>query len=467
MHSMQNYKKNQVNKPAAIFLLVRRVTAASLCVVLFLCCFLMNVSAVGQAYNGVTTALTPHIGGKLLFAKKFGADYKAAPTPPVVAQNTLLVVSGIKLYKLDAQTGEEIASVKMQGSTMYATVGPLYADGKVFVQLDGGMVQAFDFASLQSLWVYEDSLGGQAICPITYENGYIYTGFWNGEAEKANYVCLLTKDEDTGSATEAKQAVWQYGANGGFYWAGCYVTEQFVIVGCDDGADGSAGASQVVVLNKNTGECVSSAVTIGDIRSSVAYSQETGAVYVSSKAGYIYKFNLNHKTGELTLSQAYTADGAVTATPVLYGTRLYAGCQSGLGGEFIVLDAQSMAEIYTDTLPGYPQASALVSSGYKKTNGKIYIYLTCNKKPGGITVFEDCEGQSAPKKTELFMPDSTLSEYCISTIAAGEDGTLYFKNDSGNIFAVKRKNENVFLLLRYIFTFFTELIKELAPLSGQ
>ena len=145
---------------------------------------------VGQAYVGVTTAKTPINNVSLLFSKKFGGNYKAAPTPPVVVGNTVLLVSGVKLYKLNAETGEEIASVKMEGSTLYTTVSPLYADGKIFVSLDEGIVQAFDYKTMKSLWVYTDKIGGQALCPITYDNGYIYSGFWADEIEYANYICL-------------------------------------------------------------------------------------------------------------------------------------------------------------------------------------------------------------------------------------------------------------------------------------
>ena len=130
------------------------ILASSLCLLSY---------GVGQAYMGVTTAKTPINNVSLLFSKKFGGNYKAAPTPPVVVGDTVLLVSGVKLYKLNAETGEEIASVKMEGSTLYTTVSPLYADGKIFVSLDEGIVQAFDYKTMKSLWVYTDKIGGQAL----------------------------------------------------------------------------------------------------------------------------------------------------------------------------------------------------------------------------------------------------------------------------------------------------------------
>lgn len=388
-----------------------------------------------QAYTGITAVYTPVVKSSLLFSKKFGSNYKAAPTPIVAVDDTILFVSGVKLYKLNAKTGEEIASVKMQGSTLYATVAPLYADGKVFVALDDGIVQAFDYAAMQSLWVYTDAVGGQAISPLAYDNGYVYTGFWVSETESANYVCLRSEDENPANETENKTATWTYQSPGGFYWAGCCITDNYVIVGTDDGQKNSENNSKIIALNRYSGKEVSSLQVKGDIRSSVTYAAETNSYYVSSKAGYIYKFTMD-ASGNLGSLTTYTAAGAVTATPVVYGGRLYAGCQSGTAGKFIVLDARTMKEIYTCDMQGYPQASMLVSTAYEQAGGKIYIYATYNAKPGGITVFEDSPGQTAAVKTEFFTPASEMQQYCISTIAAGANGTLYYKNDSGYIFAV-------------------------------
>ena len=410
--------------------------------------------------NHITFSETATDSSMLLFAKKFGGNYKGAPTPPIVVNDTLIVVSGVKIYKLDAVTGEEIASTKMQGSTIYATVSPCFAEGKIFVQLDGGIVQAFDYETMTSQWIYTAPSGGQAICPVTYKDGYIYTGFWNGETEVADYVALSTADEDTTTDIETKTAQWTYSSSGGFYWAGCAVTDNYVVFGKDDGERGYTGTSHIIALDKTTGQEVSYLIVTGDIRSSVTYSEETDAFYCSGKAGYIYKFRLDESTGKLYALEEYKADGAVTSTPVVYNKRLYAGCQKGAFGKFIVLDAETINEIYSCDMQGYPQGTMLVSAGYENTKEKVYIYSTYNAKPGGITVFEDSKGQTTAKKTELFVPDGSMSEYCISTISAGEDGILFYKNDSGNIFAVI-KEFDVTSLLTKIFSLFRSIIEKL------
>ncbi|MGN0468842.1 MAG: PQQ-binding-like beta-propeller repeat protein [Acutalibacteraceae bacterium] len=414
------------------------------------------VCALSTPQSYITSAKTPTEKTMLKFSKSFSGSYKNAPTPPIVVGDTLIVVSGVKLYKLDAKTGKEIASAKMQGSIGYAIVSPAYADGKIFVQLDNGTVQAFDYKTMKSLWVYKDSLGGQSLCPITYDSGYIYTGFWNGEEDYADYVCLSVKDEDTKKETEAKKAKWTYKSKGGFYMAGCAVLKNFVVLGKDDGKSSYTGDSKILSLNKSTGKAVSTLSVKGDIRSTPCYDSQTKAFYIASKAGYVYKFKTDSSSGKLSSLKSYKAVGSVTASPTVYKGRIYVGCQSGKSGKFLVINASDMKLIYQSDMNGYPQAAALVSTGY---GDKIYVYLTYNAKPGGITMFEDSAGQKSAKKTELFTPADNMSQYCISPIAAGSDGTLYYKNDSGNIMAVTKKSTNIFTdLIDEFFAFLRKLL---------
>lgn len=420
---------------------MKKTLSTLLVLLMLISSFSMISYAVSVSSNNITNSKTVIDSAMLKFTKKFGSNYKGAPTPPIVVDDTLIVVSGAKLYKLDADTGEEISSVVMEGSSLYTTVSPLYADGMIFVQLDGGIVQAFDYKKLKSLWIYTDSLEGQALCPITYDNGYIYTGFWNGETDYANYVCISTKDENTRNETESKSPKWIYKALGGFYWTGCAVSENYIVFGKDNGKDDSTSNSKIISLNKNTGTEVSSITVKGDIRSSVSYAKSTDSYYVSSKAGYVYSFSMNSSSGKLTLKNTYTASGSITGTPVVYNGRLYVGCQKGTSGEFVVLNANNLSKIYSSSISGYPQATMLVSTGYESSNDKVYIYSTYNNIPGGITMFEDSAGQTNAIKKELFTPDDSIKQYCISTISAGEDGTIYYKNDSGNIFAVGNKEE--------------------------
>lgn len=423
---------------------MKRIMSVLLSVALGVSLFFSQADATVIQNSNIVPFQVVTNSAQLKFSKKFGANYRNSPTPPIVVGDTLIVLSGSTLYKLSAENGDVTASAKMSGSNFYATVSPLYADGKIFVQLDGGKVEAFDYESLDSLWTYTDSLGGQALCPIIYDGENVYTGFWNGETENANYVCLKADCE-----TSKNTAVWAYKSLGGFYWVGCAVSGNYAVLGKDDGTRGSDGKTSIVLLDKTNGKCVSSLNVKGDIRSSVFYSNETQSYYTSSKAGYVYKFKIDTENGELSSLETYTASGAITATPVVYNNRLYVGSQNGTGGKFNVLDATELTEIYSCDMNVYPQSTALVCTGYEKYNGKVYVIVTYNAKPGGLTVFEDSAGQTEAQKTELFTPDEAMSEYCISTVCAGEDGTLYYKNDSGNVFAISQKTDDAYILQNF------------------
>ena len=196
------------------------------------------------------------------------------------------------------------------------------------------------------------------------------------------------------------------------------------------------------------------------------YSAEADTYYASSKAGYVYKFSMD-SAGKLSSLKTYKASGAVTATPVIYNGRLYAGCQNGSAGKFIVLDVKTMKEVYTSDMQGYPQASMLLSTGYEEATGKVYIYSTYNAKPGGITVFEDGKGQTSANKTELFTPADDMQQYCISTISASEDGTLYYKNDSGNIFALTEENTEIQSIIQKIIAMIKNIIAKIMALLSK
>ena len=122
----------------------------------------------------------------------------------------------------------------MISDTGYGYTPMSYAEGMIFCPLLGGTIQAFNAKTLESLWVYKNESGGQSLSPITYSDGYIYTGFWHGEKKVSNFVCMSILDEDVNKKTEMKQPAWTHNHMGGFYWAGSVTVGNAVIVGTDD-----------------------------------------------------------------------------------------------------------------------------------------------------------------------------------------------------------------------------------------
>ena len=117
-------------------------------------------------------------------------QFKGTCGHPILVDDYLYVYDDERIYKLDTITGETVAVSEdaLVRKSDFAIQTMTYGDGMLFVGLSKGTIQAFDAYTLESLWVYTDDLGGQANSTITYHNGYIYTGFWNGETAEANYV---------------------------------------------------------------------------------------------------------------------------------------------------------------------------------------------------------------------------------------------------------------------------------------
>ena len=121
----------------------------------------------------------------------------------------------------------------------------------LFAQIGGGQIQAVSATSLKSLWISE-SLGGQTLSPITYKDGYIYTGTWNSETTAGSYFCLSVTDEDPFTGTEIKHCTWKYNHKGGFYWAGSYASSDYLVFGSDDGSSEGTDTNSAILYSVNT-----------------------------------------------------------------------------------------------------------------------------------------------------------------------------------------------------------------------
>lgn len=394
----------------------------------------MALTDVKTPVNAETTAMK--------WAVKLGTGWNANPSVQIIVDDALVVMIGKVLYKMDLQTGEVLQQADMTATPNFGYTPCTYADGLIFCPLSGGTVQAFDAETLESVWIFKDELGGQSLSPITYNDGCIYTGFWNGEKKDANYVCVNVSD---GSL------VWSKTVTGGFYWAGSVVLGDAVIVGTDDGDSGFAGDSKLYSLNKKDGSVISELTLTGcgDQRSSIAYSEEKGRIYFTAKNGYLCSAKVDVATGEISdLLTSKQADQC-TSTPVVYGDQVYFSCGSGVvvgsggSGNFVVANADTLEQHYAVALQAYPQGSVLVSQAYLAETGKLYCYSTYNGYPGGLTLIKvdpTVNTADGAELIEIFAPAEVYQQYCITSPICGPDGTIYYKNDSGYVFAVGINN---------------------------
>lgn len=395
---------------------------------------------------GITNARTP-ISAKstnLRWAKKYGSGWAAAPCIQIIVKGKVITIVGSKIYQLDPKTGDIEKEGQLVAATNWGYTPMTYADGMIFCPLANGTIQAVNADTLESLWVYKDPLGGQSLSPITYSDGYIYTGFWNSETKDANYVCLSVTDEDTEKTDESKLATWKFTHTGGFYWAGSVAIGNSLVFGTDDGESGYQGASKLYSVNKYTGEVISDCDLTGDQRSTIAYDKESGRVYGTTKAGHLFSAAIDAGTGKLSELKDEDYKAQSTSTPVVYKGKVYFATGSGISttgssGNLVVAEADTLKMDYAVGLKGYPQSSVLLSTAYEESTGYIYIYSTYNMTPGGVSMVKtkpDNTKAEGAELTEIYDADG-YAQYCITSLICGEDGTIYYKNDSANIFALE------------------------------
>lgn len=444
--------------------------------------------------NGVTdrAALTNADTTALKWAARYGTERKSSPTLPIIIDDKLYIGVDNQIICVNKKTGKELKrSDSMPSNVGFGMNSLLYADGKIFCLIEQGQIAAVDINTLQLSWVTE-RIGGQTLSPLSYKKingtGYVYTGTWNSETDDGSYVCASTDNSNLTDSTRTingktvnvkqKKLTWDFtparddsslavlpdkdnSKHRGFYWAGAYVNDKYLAVGTDDGSEENQSTSTAVYysLNPVTGKVIDRIDGIkGDIRSTTVYYKNH--LYFSTKGGRLYKAAVSDD-GHFSGYSVYELEGETSASPVIYNDRLYIGVCANEGKydsdathHFDVIDVSGdltrNSKIYEIPVKGYPQAPALLSTshvnedynGDGKPDDRVYVYFTYNAPPGGIYYFYDEPGRkSAPSgQGNLYIPESEMQQYCLSSIAEDRDGTIYFKNDSNYLMALERND---------------------------
>ncbi len=400
---------------------------------------------------GIVNIKTPEKtdNAKLKWAKQHSADWQEPITSPIIVDGSLYIGKVNTVQKIDIETGEVITtSESLEGNIGYGTIPLTYGDGLVFVPVGNGRIQALRADTLESVWVSE-ALGGQILTPISYKDGKIYCGTWLDETADGKYFCIDTTDENKALKTETKACKWTVTHLGGFYGAGAYVGDGFSVFGSDNGTEDNNGNAVLYSINTETGSEIARIEGVtGDIRTAIAYDVNTASVYFATKENVLHKVVLN-ADGSFGTMETINLGGMCTATPLVYNGVVYVGIASpdgpwaASGHKYLAIDAESSpmsikAECNT---PGYAQGSAILSTAFVQETGKLYLYTTYNNNPGGIYLIEVAESGDTLclSGSDLYVPSVDMQNYCSSSLVCDSAGTIYHKNDSGYIMAVKRE----------------------------
>lgn len=370
----------------------------------------------------------------LKWTADFGTDWTKTPNTPSLVGDKLAVMSGTAINLLSSKDGSIVKTGVMSSSPSYGAA-PVAYDGKVlYAPLGKGTVEAFDADTLESKWIYSDSLKGQALSPILCTGGKLYVGFWNGEAADANFVCI---DAESGKMQ------WSYTVKGGFYWAAPVEIGEFIAVATDDGAKGSSGDSSLLVFKKTYAEGETAAPVskaelkgCGDVRCGLTC--DGGKLYFTSKGGYLGSVSIDKATGALSGLKTVSFGAQSVSTPVIYGDYVYFGAGAGVSsnaGKFMIADKNTLEVKNSVELKGYPQCSMLLSADELDITGYLKFYSTYNARPGGISLIKVNAQDVSDTKLIEFYDAAGHENYCVSSVVT--DGTnLYYKNDSGCIFCL-------------------------------
>ncbi|MFN6433060.1 dockerin type I domain-containing protein [Eubacterium callanderi] len=382
-----------------------------------------------------------------------------APSEPVIVGDKLFVVAGKKLNQIDSATGKIIKSAPLIGNQQMGFFSRLtYGDGKIFVPVTAGLIQAFDAETMEPLWCTELVNATQTLCQVTYDNGYLYTGYWRNTGVKTvgKFFCVDTNAQTHPASGEGNEPVklfgdipvmptkWESEDNTGFYWSGAAIAGDAVIYGGDSGILYSA--------NRETGEIIDHYQTDGMIRSCIA-QDSNGDLYFTagegdfqngSNEGYVYKVGCD-ESGRFTTKIKAELDYPSTCNPMVYNGRVYVPMGKQFTSEDIsnlsVFNSDDLSLIYNIEVPGCSKASPLLTTAYatEENNQTVYLYITINNEKGQIARIEDNAVNTTPKIKIIYTPEKVEgagNNNTTASLVSDQQGTIYYHNDNGRMMAL-------------------------------
>lgn len=396
---------------------------------------------------------------KWITALKDPNDYNTYVSDSLLVGDYVYIAAGSKLYKKNVETGE---TVEAGEATLAAAIDSssrmVYVNGLILVPLSSGRLQALTVDTLTTKWVTDALPDGtigkqQSLSSVTVRDGYAYFGSTDADWSNSYGGYLLCVRLSDG------QVMWNKANqnSAGYYWSGMAFAGGYGVIADDSGT--------VSAVDPATGDVVSTLKVANRVRSTVLADGST--LYVVSNDGVLHKLSVA-TDGSLSELDKVSFGFSSTSTPVLANGKIVVGGASTDGftggyqgkyeyhyGQIAVIDAATMkvenavckADGNYIRQYGYDAGGDVKSQPIVSVqDGQTYVYFTSNNNPGGIYRYRVGDEEAEL----LYTPDTANQNYCMSSISVGSDGSLYYTNDSGKLFAIKGNGER---LKRYTVTF--------------
>ena len=383
-------------------------------------------------------------------------EWSKGISDPLLVGDYLYVAVGSKLLKKNVDTGETVAETPL-AAKIDSTSRMVYTGGVILVPLSSGRLQALTVDALATVWVTDGLPAGpdgaqQSLASITVRDSFAYFGTASaGWSDSSDGYLLCVRISDG-------KVMWQHKNENskGYYWAGLAFSGNYGVIADDSGT--------VSTVDPETGKTVASLKIADRVRTTVLV--DGSIAYVVSADGVLHKL-LVGTDGALSELGKVAFGSSSTSTPVLANGKIVVGgasTESFMGGyqnkytyhygQLAVIDAETLAVDYSICKAdgSYIRQGASGGGDVKSQpvvsvqNGETYVYFTSNNNPGGIYRYRMGDDEAEL----LYTPAAGDQQYCMASISVGSDGSLYYVNDSGKLFAVKGNGQRV---NRYTVTF--------------
>lgn len=383
-------------------------------------------------------------------------EWSKGISDPLLVGDYLYVAVGSKLLKKNVDTGETVAESPL-AAKIDTTSRMVYTGGVILVPLSSGRLQALTVDALATVWVTDELPAGpdgaqQSLASITVRDGFAYFGTasanWS-ESSDGYLLCVRISDG---------KVMWQHKNENskGYYWAGLAFSGNYGVIADDSGT--------VSTVDPETGKTVASLKIAEHVRTTVLV--DGSIAYVVSANGVLHKLSVG-TDGTLSELGKVTFGCSSTSTPVLANGKIVVGGASTESfmdgytnkntyhyGQLAVIDAETLAVDYSICKADGSYIRQGTSGGgdvksqpvVSVQNGETYVFFTSNNNPGGIYRYRIGDDEAEL----LYTPAVGDQQYCMASISVGSDGSLYYVNDSGKLFAVKGNGQRV---KRYTVTF--------------